>query len=177
MKDFGTKTINWILILMILFGYNLVLKNRSETEKIDQMQAQIDATELQLKQYKETFQKLEQEISETEETETNDRKDKTEETKQEEANLYQDGTYEGSARGFGGEIQVQVTIEDDTITDIEIVSAGGEDRAYLETASSIVTDMLQQQSSDVDTISGATFSSTGIREATAQALEQAKAGK
>ena len=84
-----------------------------------------------------------------------------------------DGTYSGSGTGFGGEIEVSVTIEEDVITDITIVSADGEDDSYLETALDIVDDILSAQSTDVDTITGATFSSTGIRTAVEEALSQA----
>ena len=45
--------------------------------------------------------------------------------------------------------------------------------AYLTTAESILDDILKAQSADVDTVSGATFSSTGIRDAVSDALEQA----
>ncbi len=86
---------------------------------------------------------------------------------------YLDGTYTGSGTGFGGEITVSVTIEGDTITAITIDAADGEDSSYLSTALSIVDDILAAQSAEVDTITGATFSSTGIREAVAAALEQA----
>ena len=41
-------------------------------------------------------------------------------------------------------------------------------------AKDIIEDIVDAQSADVDTISGATFSSTGIREAVTQALEKAK---
>ena len=37
-----------------------------------------------------------------------------------------------------------------------------------------IEDIVDAQSADVDTISGATFSSTGIREAVTQALEKAE---
>ena len=86
---------------------------------------------------------------------------------------YKDGTYEGSGIGFGGEIRVEVVIEDGAINEINILEANDEDSAYLTTAKSILDDMLKAQSADVDTISGATFSSTGIRDAVAEALEQA----
>ena len=36
---------------------------------------------------------------------------------------YKDGTYTGEADGFGGPIQVKVTVENGEITDIEVVSA------------------------------------------------------
>ena len=43
--------------------------------------------------------------------------------------VYKNGTYTGDGQGFGGNIQVQVTLENDTITDIQVVSAPGEDSA------------------------------------------------
>ncbi|WP_296118356.1 FMN-binding protein [uncultured Eubacterium sp.] len=85
---------------------------------------------------------------------------------------YKDGTYQGTATGFGGDITVEVTIADGKITDVEILSAEKEDGAYLTMAKDIIPEILDAQSADVDTISGATFSSTGIKNATAQALEE-----
>jgi len=85
---------------------------------------------------------------------------------------YKDGTYQGTATGFGGDITVEVTIADGKIADVEILSAEKEDSAYLTMAKDIVPEILEAQSADVDTISGATFSSTGIKNATAQALEE-----
>ncbi len=86
---------------------------------------------------------------------------------------YIDGMYEGAADGFGGEIIVEVQVEDGVIHGIEIKSAEGEDGAYLTMAQDIITKIVENQSTDIDTISGATFSSTGIREATKKALEKA----
>ena len=40
--------------------------------------------------------------------------------------VYKNGTYTGDGQGFGGNIQVQVTLENDMITDIQVVSAPGE---------------------------------------------------
>ena len=48
-----------------------------------------------------------------------------------------------------------------------------EDGAYLSMAEDIIPTIIEAQSADVDTISGATFSSTGIKEAVTQALEEA----
>lgn len=86
---------------------------------------------------------------------------------------YEDGTYEGSGIGFGGEIRVEVVIEDGEIAEINILEAQDEDAAYLTTAETILDDIMEAQSAEVDTISGATFSSTGIRDAVTEALEQA----
>lgn len=87
---------------------------------------------------------------------------------------FQDGTYGGTALGFGGDVSVEVIIEDGTIQEINIVSAENEDAAYLVMAEDIIPEILKNQSADVDTISGATFSSTGIRDAVASALEKAE---
>lgn len=87
---------------------------------------------------------------------------------------YQDGTYEGTAVGFGGDVTVEVMIENGKIQTIDIVSAKNEDTAYLEMAKDIIPSIIEAQSAEVDTISGATFSSTGIKDAAAAALEKAE---
>lgn len=86
---------------------------------------------------------------------------------------YEDGTYTGAADGFGGKIQVEVKIEKSKITEINVVFAEKEDGAYLSMAKDIIPKIIAAQSADVDTISGATFSSTGIKNASEQAIEKA----
>ena len=86
---------------------------------------------------------------------------------------YKDGTYTGEADGFGGTIQVEVKIEKNKIAEINVVSAEKEDGAYLSMAKDIIPKLIDAQSADVDTVSGATFSSTGIKNASEQALEKA----
>ena len=89
---------------------------------------------------------------------------------------YQDGTYTGSAQGFGGTITVSVTILEGKITDISVVSAPGETPSYFSSAKSVLSSMLSAQSPNVDTVSGATYSSTGIINAVKSALSQAAKG-
>ena len=88
--------------------------------------------------------------------------------------VYKDGTYTGDGQGFGGNIQVQITIADDTLTDIQVVSAEKEDSAYLSQGKAVIDRILEAQSTDVDTVSGATFSSTGILMAVEDALGKAE---
>ena len=83
---------------------------------------------------------------------------------------YKDGTYTGEADGFGGTVKVEVIVKKQKIKEINIVSADG---SYLTMAKDIIPKILDAQSAEVDTISGATFSSTGIKNATKQALEKA----
>ena len=69
---------------------------------------------------------------------------------------------------------MKVKVEKGRLTEIELLSAKKEDAAYLSMAKEIIPAMLQKQSADVDTITGATFSSAGIKNAVAQALEKAE---
>lgn len=90
-------------------------------------------------------------------------------------NGYKDGTYYGSAAGFGGTIQVAVTVKEGKIVKVAIVSAAGETPSYLKKASSITGKIVAAQSPNVDVVSGATYSSNGIINATIAALRQAGA--
>lgn len=94
-------------------------------------------------------------------------------TEFEEPEGYVDGTYYGSARGFGGTIQVKVVISGGKIAGISIVSASGETPSYLSSAKAVIGRMLSAQSPNVDTVSGATYSSNGIINAVKTALRQA----
>lgn len=86
---------------------------------------------------------------------------------------WNDGVYEGSGQGFGGEIVVNVTIKKGSISDIQIKEAKSEDAAYLDNAKKIITVMVKNQTAEVDTASGATYSSKGIIAAVKNALEEA----
>ena len=86
---------------------------------------------------------------------------------------YQDGSYTASAQGFGGDVTVTVTIQGGYIADITVDDASGEDAAYFSMAEGILEDILAAQSAEVDTVSGATFSSMGLKNAVAAALEEA----
>lgn len=98
----------------------------------------------------------------------------SEETSDDSDNVYKNGTFEGSGTGYGGTITVQVTLEDDTIIAVSVVSAPGEDSAYLSQGENVINSIISEQNTDVDTISGATFSSTGILEAVNDALSKAE---
>lgn len=89
------------------------------------------------------------------------------------AEIYVEGTYEGSGMGFGGEISVCVTVSAAEITSIDVTAHDGEDPAYYDLAKTVVDDVLKKQRLDVDTVSGATFSSAGLLEAISDAVGKA----
>lgn len=88
------------------------------------------------------------------------------------ADGYKDGTYYGTGKGFAGDVKVKVDISGGKIADISIVSTKDGD-SYIKSASSILNTIVEKQSTNVDTVSGATFSSRGIIEAVRSALSQA----
>ena len=86
--------------------------------------------------------------------------------------VYRDGVFSGSGMGMNAKITVSITIESDTIVDIRIDSAR-DDEPYFTEAEAVIADILEKNSVDVDTVSGATYSSGGIIDAVADALEKA----
>ncbi len=146
MHTFWIKTCNLLVLAALIFGYNAVLHSRSQEETITKLQNELTQQE-------------------TEDSAASDA---------EAASPYADGTYNGEAQGYGGTVSVAVTIQDGTITDVAIVSAKQEDAAYFDAAKGVIDEILEAQTTEVDTVSGATFSSNGILHAVADALGKAE---
>lgn len=149
MKTFVVRVVNLVIITGLILGYNTVLIGRAQNEQIAMLNAELETAKL----FQQTM--IRAEAAELE------------------CSAYNDGVYYGEAEGFGGRVAVDVTISEGKITDIAIVSAEHEDGAYLTMAEDIVPAIIKQQSAEVDTISGATYSSEGIKNAVEQALEKA----
>ncbi|MGN1141842.1 MAG: FMN-binding protein [Oliverpabstia sp.] len=149
MKTFIIKSVSVLLVTGALGSYNMVLENRSKTEEIARLTAELESSRNALEKVDNSENNL---VS---------------------GEGYADGMFTGEADGFGGTIQVQVSIQEGQIKDIQIISADGEDGAYLGMAKDIIPAIIENQSADVDTVSGATFSSTGIKNAVSQAIEKA----
>ncbi len=203
-QNFIMRVLCLILILGAVIGYNSMEKKETESSQIAELTARVDDLEKQQKEMLTALEeaakaqeeaKAAREVSmakeDAEKEKNTDEKEKAENTKketeenpksenvdaedkEEEDLAYKNGTYTGEGQGFGGTIQVEVTLENDTITDIQVVSAPGEDSAYLSQGEGVISTILAAQSTDVDTISGATFSSTGIINAVNDALGKAE---
>ena len=89
-------------------------------------------------------------------------------------NLLKDGIYTGAAMGYSGMVNIILTIKDGKIT--EVTNTNSDTRSFFNKAwRSIQPKILEKQSAEgIDTVSGATFSSMGILDASKMALEQAK---
>jgi uncharacterized protein with FMN-binding domain/ferredoxin len=85
-----------------------------------------------------------------------------------------DGTYTGTGEGLKGSMTVEVTVQNEQIVSIEVTDYA-DDKTWFERAySSIPDSIIEAQSTDVDSVSGATYSSNAIKEGVSNALENAK---
>ena len=144
--NFAIRTVSLLLILGVLWQYQHIAASRAAV--VAERQQRIDEVEA----YNAAL------------------------TEQDVVGGYKDGTYEGTGMGFGGEITVSVTVADGKVAEITVLSADGEDPAYYDQALAVLDEIVSAQSTKVDTVSGATFSSTGLIEAAVDALGKAAAG-
>ena len=145
--NFIMKVIAMAVIIGVLFHYQNIAVERAEI---------VEAREAQIKEVEDWNKQVLAAQAEAE------------------ASPWTDGSYEGSGEGFGGSITLSVTIADGSITDIQVVSAKDEDETYFEQAVTLLEDIIDEQSADVDTVSGATFSSEGLIAAAEDALAKAE---
>jgi uncharacterized protein with FMN-binding domain/Pyruvate/2-oxoacid:ferredoxin oxidoreductase delta subunit len=87
---------------------------------------------------------------------------------------YKDGTYEGSGTGFrGGTTTVSVTVKNGNISNVEVLSYRDDEPFFSRAKDTVISEIIDVQSADVDAVSGATYSSNGIMEAVDNALSNA----
>lgn len=87
---------------------------------------------------------------------------------------YQDGEWTGTAFGYNDDITVTVIIENGILTDIKGIT-GDDDEPYFGWAKGeIPQSIISSQTTQIDTVSGATFSSKGIINAVKDALQKAQ---
>lgn len=150
-KNFLLRTVNLLLIAAVLFGYQKTALTRAAA--VAQRQQEID----EVNAYNATVLAAQAEAEAASEAEGG----------------YADGTYEGTALGFGDDITVQITIAGGQLTDITVLDASGEDKPYYNQAKAVLDEMLAAQSTEVDTVSGATLTAEGLINAVADALGKA----
>ena len=148
-RDFILRAVNLVLILGVLWQYQNTALLRADA--VAQRQKEIKEVEA----WNASVLQAQQEAEEEKPTGP------------------KDGTYEGSAYGFGDLITVSVTLKGGKMTDISVLSANGEDKPYYKQAVSVLTEMLNAQSTEVDTVSGATLTADGLIDAVADALRKA----
>ena len=187
-QNFYMRVISLLLVIMAVFFYSNSMKAKENEKEIAALTDKVDTLQEQQSEllsaletiYTNRVQNQAASASSDSSTsaDTSDSASTDDNSASDDAadadNVYKDGTYTGEADGYGGTIQVEVTLVSDEITSINVVSAPGEDSAYLSQAESVIDSILSAQSTDVDTVSGATFSSTGILNAVDDALGKAE---
>ncbi|WDV46098.1 4Fe-4S binding protein [Clostridiaceae bacterium M8S5] len=81
-----------------------------------------------------------------------------------------DGVYYGEAKGFKGLIKTKVTVLNNRIKSIEVTSNQDDARWFNHANSIIPNEIIRNQATQVDSVSGATYSSTGIINSVKNAL-------
>lgn len=151
-RNFILRTVNLVLIIGVLWQYqNTALLRAAAVAQRQQEIKEVEAWNTSVLQAQQAEQKAEEEKPAGP----------------------KDGTYEGSAYGFGDLITVSVTLKNGKMTDISVLSANGEDKPYYKQAVSVLNEMLEAQSTEVDTVSGATLTADGLIDAVADALGKA----
>lgn len=187
-QNFYMRVISLLLVIMAVFFYSNSMKAKENEKEIAALTDKVDTLQEQQSEllsaletiYTNRVQNQVASASSDSSTsaDTSDSASTDDNSASDDAadadNVYKDGTYTGEADGYGGTIQVEVTLASDEITSINVVSAPCEDSAYLSQAESVIDSILSAQNTDVDTVSGATFSSTGILNAVDEALGKAE---
>ncbi|SDB19707.1 S8 family serine peptidase [Eubacterium oxidoreducens] len=90
---------------------------------------------------------------------------------------WQDGTYTASGDGYvgTGSVELKVVFENQTISSITTTSTTDTEEYYDMVDPDLMDLIISVQSTDVDGISGATYSSNGVKEAVSDAMSQAAA--
>ena len=87
---------------------------------------------------------------------------------------YNNGTYKGTGVGFQPGTVVSVTVKNDKITSVRLVSTNDTPAKYKTAYGPVISRIIAGQKTSVSTVSGATYSSQGMMHAVANALSKAK---
>lgn len=90
-------------------------------------------------------------------------------------NTLKDGTYKSTAPGYGGELEVEIKIEDGKLTELDVLNHQETSPVFTRALPVAKDRIIEAQSPEVDSVSGATFTSFAIKKATGVALNEAGA--
>lgn len=87
---------------------------------------------------------------------------------------YKDGVYTGTGKGNGGDVTVEVTVEGGNIVKIELKDHKETPGIFEGAETGVSNQIIKTQSTDVESVSGATLTSEAIKTAVAEAIKDAK---
>jgi fumarate reductase flavoprotein subunit len=88
--------------------------------------------------------------------------------------IYTPGTYEAEEQGFGGTVKAVVTVDDKNITALELTGPDETPALGGNALTSLQAEILQKQTAEVDSVSGASITSGAIKTAVSEALSAAR---
>ncbi len=88
--------------------------------------------------------------------------------------LYRDGVYTASAEGYDGDITVTVEISGGRIVSITGESDESDEWFFDQVVKKLIPQIISSQSTDVDAVSGATYSSSAVKQAVGEILAGAE---
>lgn len=88
--------------------------------------------------------------------------------------MYQPGTYSAAAQGYGGEVKVTVTVDENNITEVSIDGPNETPDIGGKAIQTLPETIKKANSDQFDGVSGATVTSGAVKKAVGDALAQAK---
>ena len=86
--------------------------------------------------------------------------------------ILKNGIHQGKSFKFPGEMLIKMTVKENRITDIEITEHKAP-KKYTEMLNPLMQEVIQKQSTGVDSVSGATISSRSLKKAINDAIKKA----
>ena len=114
--NFWFKLFNFLLCVCVIVGYNFFVDINAKDNIIKELNTKVSSLEKQVEYDDNYIEDIKTKINKN-----NGKESKVEETTT--SSKYKDGTYDGEAKGFGGNIRVSLTVKNDIITEINVVSA------------------------------------------------------
>lgn len=82
-------------------------------------------------------------------------------------------TYTGTATGYGGDVSVEITVSGDKITDAKVTGDGETPEVGGKALETLAESIKTNNTYDIDTVAGATVTSTGVKKAAKAAMSEA----
>jgi succinate dehydrogenase/fumarate reductase flavoprotein subunit/uncharacterized protein with FMN-binding domain len=87
---------------------------------------------------------------------------------------YTPGTYKAASKGMNGDVTVTMTFDENSITDVVIDASGETAEIGGAAADELVSQIMTNQTWEIDGVSGATVTSNAVKEAATQCIAEAK---
>lgn len=160
-KEIITGVVCCIIVLVLVLGSeikkNPVLKNEASANSSQHTESTVENNKTQVNDKQNSS------------TENNQSSSNNSSDSSSSDSKYKDGTFTGSAQGYNGNIKVSVVVSGGKITSIDVLEST-DDEEYFVKAKGLINEIISSQSTDVNVVSGATYSSNGIINAVANAL-------